>query len=73
MDDFKTPAKVIGVARPAVTDTNSKCARNICQRIVIKRTICKLYSNGKVRIETPIPGKQAVGIEIPNNTIEVVR
>ncbi len=31
-----------------------------------------LASKGKIRIETPIPGKRAVGIELPNDTRTVV-
>ena len=76
LDDFKTPAKVIGVTKgPAVTRYELQMPPGISVKKIADKTDDIAYtmaSNGKVRIETPIPGKQAVGIEIPNNIIEVV-
>ncbi|NLC16404.1 MAG: hypothetical protein GX756_00780 [Clostridiales bacterium] len=76
LDDFKTPAKVIGVTKgPAVTRYELQMPPGISVKRIADKADDIAYtmaSNGKVRIETPIPGKQAVGIEIPNNTIEVV-
>lgn len=76
LDDFKTPAKVIGVTKgPAVTRYELQMPPGISVKKIADKADDIAYtmaSNGKVRIETPIPGKQAVGIEIPNNIIEVV-
>lgn len=76
LDDFKTPAKVIGVTKgPAVTRYELQMPPGISVKRIADKADDIAYimaSNGGVRIETPIPGKQAVGIEIPNNTIEVV-
>ncbi|HEY8390303.1 MAG TPA: DNA translocase FtsK, partial [Clostridia bacterium] len=60
---------------PAVTRYELQMPPGISVRKIADKADDIAYSmasNGKVRIETPIPGKQAVGIEIPNNTIEVV-
>ncbi|HEY8444377.1 MAG TPA: DNA translocase FtsK [Clostridia bacterium] len=74
--DFKTPAKVIGVCKgPAVTRYELQMPQGISVKKISERAEDIAYamaSNGKVRIETHIPGKQAVAIEIPNHTIEVV-
>ncbi|HHW90171.1 MAG TPA: hypothetical protein GX745_04630 [Clostridiales bacterium] len=76
LDNFKTPAKVIGVTKgPAVTRYELQMPPGISVKKIADKADDIAYtmaSNGKVRIETPIPGKQAVGIEIPNNTIDVV-
>ncbi len=74
--DFKVPAKVINVkVGPAVT----RYELSMPQGISVKRIsmisddiAMTLASNGSVRIEAPIPGKNAVGIEVPNNKITMV-
>ncbi|HEY8419994.1 MAG TPA: DNA translocase FtsK [Clostridia bacterium] len=74
--DFKTPAKVIGVCKgPAVTRYELQMPQGISVKRISERADDIAYamaSNGKVRIETHIPGKQAVAIEIPNHSIEIV-
>lgn len=74
--DFKTPAKVIGVTKgPAVTRYELQMPQGISVKRISERADDIAYAmaaNGKVRIETHIPGKQAVAIEIPNHTIDIV-
>lgn len=77
LQELKLPAKVTGITRgPAVTRFELEMPPGIS---VKKIESCaadiayNLASNGKIRIEAPIPGKRAVGIEVPNDEIDVVR
>ncbi len=77
LQELKLPVKVTGITRgPAVT----RFELEMPPGIPIKRIeqfsddiAYYLASNGKVRIEAPIPGKRAVGIEVPNGEIDIVR
>lgn len=76
LEEFRTPAKVIGITKgPAATRYELQMPPGISvKRIADKANdiAYTLASRHGVRIETPIPGKQAVGIEIPNDIIEKV-
>lgn len=71
--DFKINAKVKAVqVGPAVT----RYEIGMPQGVSVKKVqfhaddiAMALASNGSIRIEAPIPGKNAVGIEVPNRTI----
>ena len=76
MEEFKAPSKVIGVAvGPAVTRYELQTAQGIsvkkieglAQDIAYKMACCH-----SVRIQSPIAGRQAVGIEIPNDKVAIV-
>lgn len=71
--DFKINAKVKAVqVGPAVT----RYEIGMPQGVSVKKVqfhaddiAMALASNGSIRIEAPIPGKNAVGIEVPNRTV----
>lgn len=73
LQDFKINAKVKEVqVGPAVT----RYEIGMPQGVSVKKVqfhaddiAMALASNGSIRIEAPIPGKNAVGIEVPNRTI----
>lgn len=76
LDDFKVPAKVIAYTiGPAVTRYEIAMPTGISVKKVQMHAddiAMALASNGAIRIEAPIPGKNAVGIEVPNNHITSV-
>lgn len=73
LEDFKINAKVKAVqVGPAVT----RYEIGMPQGVSVKKVqfhaddiAMALASNGSIRIEAPIPGKNAVGIEVPNRTV----
>lgn len=76
LDTFGIPAKVIGVViGPAVTryELEMPAGVSIKRLIALQDDIAyNLSSNGDIRIEAPIPGRRAVGIEVPNDKIATV-
>ncbi len=76
LDTFGIPAKVIGVViGPAVTryELEMPAGVSIRKLIALQEDIAyNLSSNGDIRIEAPIPGRRAVGIEVPNDKIATV-
>jgi S-DNA-T family DNA segregation ATPase FtsK/SpoIIIE len=76
LEEFKVPAKVIQVTRgPAVTRYELQMPPGISVKRIepFEQDLSyRLASRRGVRIETPIPGKTAVGIEVPNDTIATV-
>lgn len=76
LDDFKIPAKVVAVTvGPAVTRYEISMPSGISVKKVQQHSddiAMALASNGGIRIEAPIPGKSAVGIEVPNKKITPV-
>lgn len=76
LDTFGIPAKVIGVViGPAVTryELEMPAGVSIKRLLALQEDIAyHLSSNGDIRIEAPIPGRRAVGIEVPNDKIATV-
>ncbi len=74
--DFKVPAKVNNVqVGPAVTRYELTMPRGISVNKIAQMAddiAMTLASNGSIRVEAPIPGKNSVGIEVPNNQISSV-
>lgn len=71
LNEFKVAAKVVSVTPgPTVTRFELQMPPGVpVSRLTSRQddiAMC-LASNGKVRIEAPIPGKSLVGIEIPNS------
>jgi len=72
---FGVSAKVVNISRgPAVTRYELQPSSGVkVSRIVnLSDDIALNLATSGVRIEAPIPGKAAVGIEVPNNEIETV-
>lgn len=76
LEDFKVPAKVINFTiGPAVTRYELSMPQGISVKKIQMYSddiALALASNGAIRIEAPIPGKNAVGIEVPNSKISAV-
>ena len=76
LEDFKVPAKVNNVqVGPAVTRYELTMPRGISVNKIAQMSddiAMTLASNGSIRVEAPIPGKNAVGIEVPNNQVSPV-
>ncbi len=76
LDTFGIPAKVINVVvGPAVTRYELEMPVGISVKKVLAHQddiALHLASSGGIRIEAPIPGKSAVGIEVPNESIATV-
>ena len=76
LEDFKVPAKVNNVqVGPAVTRYELTMPRGISVNKIVQMSddiAMTLASNGSIRVEAPIPGKNAVGIEVPNAQVSPV-
>ncbi|MCL2062701.1 MAG: FtsK/SpoIIIE domain-containing protein [Firmicutes bacterium] len=76
LKDLKLPAKVVAITRgPSVTRYELEMPEGIpVKRIDGLITDIEYYlaSDGTIRLEMPIPGKRAVGIEVPNRQIDIV-
>jgi len=75
LSEFSVPGKVISVqVGPTITRYEFQPAPGIkVNKIVnLANDIALAFAAAAVRIEAPIPGKAAVGIEIPNNHKEIV-
>ncbi len=76
LEDFKVPAKVNNVqVGPAVTRYELTMPRGISVNKIAQMSddiAMTLASNGAIRVEAPIPGKNSVGIEVPNANISPV-
>lgn len=73
--DYGIKAKVIEVhVGPAVTQYEMELERGtkVNKVLSISREIALALAAKEVRIEAPIPGKNTVGVEIPNQTIMAV-
>lgn len=76
LDTFGIPAKVIEVVvGPAVTRYELEMPVGISVKKLLAHSddiALNLAANGDIRIEAPIPGKSAVGIEVPNERIATI-
>ncbi len=76
LEEFNIPAKVIGVRRgSAVTRYELQMPVGISVKKISSHSddiAMALAANGDIRIEAPIRGKNAFGIEVPNATIDTV-
>ncbi|MFH1897824.1 MAG: DNA translocase FtsK 4TM domain-containing protein [Candidatus Desantisbacteria bacterium] len=75
LDDFGIDAKVVQVNRgPVLTSFEVQPAAGVkVSKIVsLSDDLALVLAAPSIRIEAPIPGKQAVGIEIPNRTATMV-
>ena len=76
LEDFKVPAKVNNVqVGPAVTRYELTMPRGISVNKIAQMSddiAMTLASNGAIRVEAPIPGKNSVGIEVPNAQVSAV-
>jgi len=72
---FKVEARVVGVnTGPAVTQFELQPAVGVkvAKILTLERDLALALAAQSIRIEAPIPGKNVVGIEIPNSAIAMV-
>lgn len=76
LDSFKIPAKVVSITHgPAVTRYEVQMPTGIPVKRITNFAddiAMNMRAKGHIRIETPIPGKNLVGVEVPNEQIATV-
>ncbi len=75
LESFGVKTTVSGISKgPAVTRYELQPQRGVRVRSIVNLTddIALATASGGVRIEAPIPGKEAVGIEVPNKERDTV-
>lgn len=76
LETFGVPAKVQGVVvGPAVTRYELEMPQGVSVSKIKNRAddiALSLAAEGAIRIEAPIPGKNVVGIEVPNSSIATI-
>ena len=73
---FKVKTKILSVSRgPTITryELSPEAGTRVRSIANLVDDIALNLATGGVRIEAPIPGKSAVGIEVPNKTVATVR
>ncbi len=76
LSSFNVDARVVHISRgPTITRYELKLAPGIRVSAISKLVdnIAMEFAATGVRIEAPIPGKDAVGVEVPNSNIRIVR
>lgn len=73
---FKAPAKIVSIKKgPAFSRFEMQMPTGIPVNTIVKYSddiAMAVQSNGAIRMEIPIPGKNTFGIEVPNKNIDVV-
>ncbi len=76
LESFKISAKVVGITRgPAVTRYELQMPVGIPVKRITQHVddiTMMMESRASVRIETPIPGRNLVGVEVPNDSIATI-
>lgn len=76
LEGFNVPAKVVSITKgPAFTRFELQMKQGVSVKKVMSHVediAMILEASGDVRMEIPIPGKNAFGVEIPNKTIATV-
>ena len=76
LEEFKISAKCIGVTRgPAITRYEFEMPKGVPVNKVLQYSndiSMVLESRKAIRIEAPIPGKNAFGIEVPNDKVDTI-
>ncbi len=75
LESFGVGAKITGVMRgPAVTryELQPNPGVKVSRIVALSDDIALNLASTGVRIEAPIPGKEAIGIEVPNQQVEIV-
>ncbi len=76
LEEFKISAKCIGVTRgPAITRYEFEMPKGVTVNKVLQYAndiSMVLESRKAIRIEAPIPGKNAFGIEVPNDKVDTI-
>ena len=74
--NFRVPVNVVAITKgPAVTRFELQVQQGIAVKKILQYQsdiAMALESSGGVRIEAPIPGKNAVGVEVPNKKIATI-
>ncbi len=76
LKSFSVQAKIINISRgPAVTryELQPACGTKISKITNLSDDIALNLAALDIRIEAPIPGKSALGIEVPNKVVNLVR
>ena len=75
LNDFKAPTRIIDVTRgPTITRYELQPEKGVRVRTIeglVDDIALNLAAKG-IRIESPIPGKNAIGIEVPNRKVSFV-
>ncbi len=77
LESFNIPAKVVGITKgPSVTQFELSMQQGFPVKTVIRYVEdikMALQAKGNIRMQIPLPGKSTFGIEVPNETIDIVR